>query len=575
MPKPLTDKDFEVRTTFWVRKLRLAGNPGAYGYCRRNIIALGAKAIPTMLKAIEADKARAPWLHWNVALILGKIGDDRALPYLLKRLEPVPPKLLKSRPEWTYVRAYAALALGKIKGAAKKAVGPLRKVAADEKESTFLRRAAVLALGTLRDKQSVELLGGILVDPQARSRLRGVAALALGMMYEEKSTDQLISYLSLPGKERDPLTDRLVVQAVGLQRKEENAELVRALLASRDEPQRQKGRKAQGAVGWGRASNAALLRGLLSSNDESLRGTTALVLAWLNDRAAAPAVEQVVKDGFAPGFTRCNAALALGNLGKRKEGGEFLRKVMQEMMKGSKAYSHGTLAYAAIALGEFPCEETLKMLFEVIRHKNSPRVVTLNALIALGHLKDPRMVPFQISQYRAHRATADQFHRGEILRALISHPPQEAIRRIFLDALRKDSSPYARQRAATGLARYPGPDTEALLTRKLDDRDYETRGQVALTLGVLKATSAVGALRKMMARDESDWVRLCARKALENIIKYGHHPTWQTAGLQKMIDKRLFRVGASLRDEMDRMYLIAYNTVLELDKRYTANKKVD
>jgi HEAT repeat protein len=433
----------------------------------------------------------------------------------------------------------------------------------------------MLALGALRDRQSARFLGDILRDPQADSTMRGAAAMALGIGCGDKATKQLLAYHCLEARDKDPLTSRLVVLATGFLREEKNAELLRAFLAAADEPGRPKAEVKKRTNINNKVIVTSDLRGLLASRDDTLRGTTALVLAKLNDRAAASAIMRVMNDPFAPGFTRCNAAVALGNLGKRKEGGTYLRQVLVDMLNGSKKNSYGTLAYAAIGLSQFPGEDTLKVLYAVAGKKTTPRVVALNAFIALGHLKDPRLVPFQIRQYRLLGGVVNAYHRGEILRALISHPPQQSIRRLFIDALRRDRSEYVRQRAAIGLARYPGSDTVFALGSQLGDRDWETRGQAALSLGVLKAKAAIGKLRNLMKNDRSDWVRLCARKALENIIKYGDHPTWQTTGLQKMIDERLFRVGASLPDEMNRMYSFAYNHVLELGKPYTANTKVD
>ncbi len=540
LPKPLQEKDFTERAKFWMRKLQLASNSQDYEYCRKNMVALGPRAVPTITKIILSDTSKAPWLHWNTALALGKLGDDRALPYLLKKLAPVSAKELKSRPEWTYSRSFAALALGKIKDPAKTAIAPLRKILTDPSESTFLRRAVLLALGKLEDKAGVGEIGKILLDPEGPSTLRSAAALSLGMIRGEPSINVFIDYLGLDPEEHDALTDRMVVQAMGMLKKDETAQVLRTLLASRD---------------------------------ESLRGTTAIVLAHLNDRAAVPLIEMVMEDRYAPGFTRCNAALALGSLGKREKGGAYIRSVLQTVLTNPKQYSSGTLAYAAVALGQFRSDDTLKLLRLVLLKKTVSPVVKLNAVNALGHIKDPRMVDFLLSVLGSMRGTDKQYIRGEVIRALLSHPTQESIRRALLRSL-KDHSTYVKQKAAIALARYPGSDTEMMLMGMLDERDYQLRGQVALSLGVLKSQRAVSQLRKVLTTDESDWVRLCARKALENIIKYGQHPTWQTSGLQAMIDQRIKVVGATIKEEMDRLYTVAYQRVLELDKPYRANKKV-
>ncbi|MCZ7647693.1 MAG: HEAT repeat domain-containing protein [Planctomycetota bacterium] len=534
---PITPQEQQERARYWMRKLRFAANPDETERIRNNLIALGDNAIPAIVAEADSGnlKDQLPVVHWNTCLILGKLGNDQAMPYLLRHLEPVSERQLKAQPEWTFVRAYAALSLGKIKDPARQAVVPLQKLYKDEQESLFLRRTACLALGTLRDTGSLAAFEKDLLDPKLPGTQRGALALALGMMQEDAAGAALAKYLKLKPEERHALADKMVVQAVGMRRKEGS---------------------------W------KDIAPLLGTEDPDLRGTTCLVLAWLGDRSVVPEIEKALKDEALPAFSRCNAAVALIHMGKPEEGAAYLREILTQKHDRSAV---GTLAYAAVALGQVAGDDNLKCLHHVINESPFP-VVVMNAINALGYRKDQRMAPYLIDRFTNLKGIQNEYIRGEIARALLSHAPEESIRQAMLQGLR-DQSPYVRMRCAITLARYPGGDTEGALMLLLDDRDYQVIGEAALTLGVLKSKLAKEALYQLF-KEENDWVRYRARKALENIILFGKDDFKQVAGLNDLIQARLQRVGAGIKDEMDRLYTVGYQQVLELDKPYKAGAKV-
>lgn len=534
---PISTEEIQERARYWMRKLRYAANPDDTERIRNNLASLGDQAIPAIVAAADEGslKDQLPIVHWNTCLVLGKLISDQSIPYLLKCLKPVSPAMLKAQPEWSYVRANAALSLGKVKDPGNQALEPLRKIFLDPEESSFIRRAAALALGVRKDLPSIAGFEKVLCDPQEKGPFRGTVALALGMIPDDRSRASLLKYLKLDPPHHDSLADRMVVQGFGLQRKE----------------------------GTGQE-----LHELLDSVDDDLAGTTALVLSWLNDRSAAAGVEKVMRDEGRAAFSRANAAVALMNLGKQKEGSEYLRDLLLQQHDRAAI---GTLAYAAVALGQCQTDDDLKCLHHVIGTTPFP-VVAMNAINALGYRKDPRMVPFLIERFRLSKGKQNDFIRAEIVRALLSHPPLEASRRLLLEALR-DASPFVRQKAAIALARFPGGDTEAGLIEVLNDREYEVVGEAALSLGILKSRNAMPALVKLL-KDENDWVRYRARKAMENVILFGRDEFKQVAGIHDLIERRLKRVGGSIKDEMDRLYTVGYQQVLELDKPYKAGAEV-
>jgi len=540
---PTTDEELKERVANAFKLLKRTLGPDEVDQVRRNIAAMGGRSVPMFMKAVQEDPYLPPHVHWNLCLAFGRMADESVLPYLIHRAEPVSDKELKVYQEWNYVRCFAILSLGKTPDQGKLSFGPLRAYMADEKEPTLIRRAAILALGSQRDENSLDVFNRILRDPKGgsaegkhASEMRSAAALALGMLPSEGAAGKLLDYLSMDEKDRDPNTDRTAVMALGLLRREK--------------------------VGEG-------LRKLLESKDENLRGVTCLVLAWLNERGSAEDVLKVANDETAPAFTRANAAVALNVLGKPKEGLEYLTKVLSDT---PNKYAPGTLMYCAITLGEFPGDDVLKLLHQTVTtHEN--KIVVNNAINAMGHRKDPRMVPFLCERFFRLQGEVNQVLRAEIARALLNHPPQELIRNTMIKGL-KDPSGYVRRKCVITLARYPGSDTDGALIELLDDKDFEVRGEAAVTLGVLKTPRAVEPLRKLLL-DPSDWVRLRARVALENIIRFGQNEFQQVSGLQDLLDERLRYIGGSMKEEMDRLYTESYGRVLDLNDLYRFNGKIE
>jgi len=529
MPAAPTEAELRERVKFWMKKLNYAAHGQETDLVRKNLIALGKPAVPLIIDAAQSEfrNQALPFHLWNVCLVLGGMADDRAVPYLLKRFEAVPERDLKQRPDWNYVRAFSALALGRIPDQAMTAAGPMRATLSDEKEPHYVRRTAALGLGALLDEKSIGAMDKMLMDAHSPAIMRGGMALALGMIRGEAASQKLVAYLEQDIKAREPFTDRMAVHALGMQRYEK-------------------------AV--------PVLRKLLGEEDGHLKGSVALVLGWIGNRDAAADVQKVMDHEKEPPFTRCNAAVALNGLGQPEKGAEFLRHALQ---LDEKTVEVGTLAYVAVALGEFSGDENLKELCATIDTTKYP-VVALNALNALGHRKDTRSVPFLIGKYMHYEGASNQYLRGEVVRALLAHAPQESIRALLHKGL-KDQSNYVQGKCAVALARYPGTDTERALFEALKDKAYEVRGEAALTLGVLKCAVAVEALRGML-KDESDWVRLRARRALENIVKFGKNEFQQSAGMRELIEKRVKAVGASLSEEMDRLHAEGYQRILELDR---------
>ncbi|MCX7804108.1 MAG: HEAT repeat domain-containing protein, partial [Planctomycetota bacterium] len=224
--------------------------------------------------------------------------------------------------------------------------------------------------------------------------------------------------------------------------------------------------------------------------------------------------------------------------------------------------SHPTVAaYAALALGEMPHEDTYRALAGALAHKSE--LVRLNAVLALGHMPRKENVDLLI---RHGAAETDMATRGEIALAMMNHDPEPRIG-AFLRGYLRDARAMVRSRAAIALERYDDPDTTKELLALLRDREDDVRAQAALSLAARKTPAGRAELEKLLRTEESEFVRWCAKAALERMSNGKALP-----GLFDMLVERRRTLHCSPADEMERLYTQAYSAVLRLDSRDMAEK---
>lgn len=129
-------------------------------------------------------------VRWSL-IGLGEIGGEGARKTLLKTLAGS----IEGR------RAFAALGLGVLHFGGVPPTADLRTVrgAFLAARSEPMRGALAVALGLLRDRESISLLGEI-VTGSASPELRGHAAVALGLMVADKAEPAILEILTEPGK---------------------------------------------------------------------------------------------------------------------------------------------------------------------------------------------------------------------------------------------------------------------------------------------------------------------------------------------------------------------------------------
>ena len=144
---------------------------------RRCLVRIGPPAVEYLIRALKDEKWQ---IRTSAAIILGKIGDKRAVKPLIKSLTD------KNRD----VRCSAACALGDIKD--KNALGPLVETLTDKRWE--VRKDAAFVLRKLGDQKAVKPLIQALQDK--KWQVREQVAFTLGMIGDKRAVIPLIKALS-------------------------------------------------------------------------------------------------------------------------------------------------------------------------------------------------------------------------------------------------------------------------------------------------------------------------------------------------------------------------------------------
>jgi HEAT repeat protein len=218
-------------------------------------------AVPALIAALsdEHHQTRA-----RAARALGRIGDERAIDPLLKRLDD---PAEKRGEHGTGAREAVALALGQL--GPRRAVRPL--IAALKDQNPRVRRATARALGMLGDPAAADPLLPLLTDDQRR--VVQEATVALGRLKATAACDRIL-----------------------------------ALLDDEDSYLRAAAAEALGNIGERRAA-AALGTLLAGDRDPEVREAAARALGRLGDRSALPVLRRALEDKSHPVAARAAKSL--------------------------------------------------------------------------------------------------------------------------------------------------------------------------------------------------------------------------------------------------------------------------
>ncbi|MCG3134425.1 MAG: hypothetical protein HMLKMBBP_01731 [Planctomycetes bacterium] len=300
---------------------------------------LGREAAIPFLDDQLRDRKNPSRLRGFAAFALGLVGGQDAAAALARCVEsPDGAELSRATPD---LRASIYFGLG-LSGHAD-ALPALRSAAAKEDDEN-VRSFAVLGLGKLRDRESLDAVLRLFLHKHGG--LRRAAVIAAGRIAERKDGAALAALLDRLRNDGDPLVRHFAAVALG---------------------------------GLADASVLPAMRKLLADADAMDRPFLALSLGIAKDAPSFPAIRRLL-DGEKSASHRGAYSIALG-LGGDSAARESLER--EVMSKGSP----WPPAYAALAIGMIPCDASASILRMRLEDENDPRV-RANLALALAMMDD-------------------------------------------------------------------------------------------------------------------------------------------------------------------------------------------
>ena len=463
-----------------------------------------------------------PDLRVQAALLLGARRDARSIAALVKALDD----------ESVNVRFHAIEALGRL-GAAEAAD---RLIEIAESGEFFLAFPALDALMKIKDPRAAPRLVPLL----AHDLLGPAAAEALGVLGDEAVVAPLVAVLDAP---RAPVVEVATALATLYQRYEAQyqegaciADLMRQHLTP--------------------AGGQRLLDALEQASGPGLRAL-ALVLGWLEDRAAERALTRLLGDPAAradvvkalvqhgpavvdllieqlssvDADTRQAAIFALGRIGSRRATPALVERLDADREE---------VVSAAGALARIGDDAAFEPLVPLLGHEDAGvRQSVIAAINSIGHPETPaRMRALAASPDPRVRESAIKVAgyfgfpdcRAAVLDACTD--PDENVRRVALEHLPyfddvpalpvlsralAEGTPRERASAAQAMGRLPDSGVASALTAALADPDAWVRYFAAGSLGALGSEEACEGLMTVARQDPARHVRIAALGALGKI----------------------------------------------------------
>ncbi len=409
----------------------------------QSVIALGkigdSRSTKTLLRVIETDRARE--VRVTAWMALGLLRDKSVIDRLVRQLnQPRGDEI---------VRSYAALSLGYIGDP--KSVKDLQRIV-ERKDHMGVRLSALLAIGRIKHKDSVKVLGRILARPKMHKLLRTVAAYGLGRQ-DPRSVAPI--FLKVMKFRKD---DKAVTQAIAL---------------------------AMGNL-RGKKNVANLRYMVVKLKDDYTRAFALLSLARQQDKKQTDFLIEGLKK--APFRIRAFVALALGIQGEKKAI-EPLRKYMKKFKNNPSKYAAG-----AIALGLLKDKKFLPGLMKQIS-KSKSREFLPYAITAAGLVGDKSAVKGLLEVFKQ-QARYNQV-RAMTTISLLKLKSKQALKILRTDL--EQGNTFERRASAIGIGETADRAlVEALCKQLTKGDDKQVRSTSARALGNLMDKSLkFGMLREM------------------------------------------------------------------------------
>jgi PAS domain S-box-containing protein len=482
---------------------------------------LASSDVDTLSPLLELLQGAEPDLRMQAALALGEQRNVRAVKPLIKALKD----------DDTNVRYHVIEALGKL--AAVEAVDPLVEIV--EAKDFFLSFAALDALAKIGDVKIAPRVIPLLQD----DLLREPAINLLGQLGDDTAVAPLASLLNTPAAPADLIADALAAISDRFEKQYAEGAYIADLTVSEVSP----------------TGVQNLLEALELPGKQNLR-SIALVLGWLKrpgvDRALTrlmgredlrdEIIDALVRHGRATLDllivqlaaedleVRRAAVVALGRIGDAKATSALVDKLSDESLTID----------AANALARIGDPEAVDGLLNLVGNRDASirqaAVSALNSLIPpsmaeriIPLLNDPdpnvRESAIKIAGYFGYPESADHLLKlssdpiEQVRCAVIEHLPYLDDERVFDVLVRaiKDETPKVRAAAARALGYMDSPQVVKELIAGLSDEDLWVRYFSARALGRRRSDEGVGALEKVIEREQFNHVRIAALDSLGQI----------------------------------------------------------
>lgn len=482
---------------------------------------LASSDVETLSPLIQLLQGPEPDLRMQAALALGEQRQVRAAGPLIDALKDDDPN----------VRYHAIEALGKLKSS--EAVDALAEIA--ESRDFFLAFPALDALAKIGDARIAPRVVLLLEDDLLREPVINL----LGQLGDETAVAPLTALLNTGDAPTDLIAEALAALSdryeeqygegsyiADLTSREISPTGVQNLLDALEAPGKENLRPLVLVLGWLKRSGVERALTRLMGRDD-LRDEIIEALVRHGSGTFDLLMPQLESEDLE---VRRSAVVALGRLADRRAAPALVNMLRDESLSID----------AANALAQIGDPQALDGLLSLIGHDDaSTRQAAVNALnslatpqmskriIPLLHDPDPnvRESAVKIAGYFGYSEAAGELlklSRDPIERvrsAAIEHLPFVEDERVF-DALihaLKDETPNVRAAAARALGNMDAPKTDHYLIQALADEDVWVRYFSARALGRRRSKESIEALKKVVAEEKFNHVRIAALDSLGQI----------------------------------------------------------
>jgi HEAT repeat protein len=481
---------------------------------------LTSSNVDTLSPLLELLRSAEPDLRMQAALALGEQRDARAVTALMEALQD----------DDTNVRYHVIEALGKLK--ATEAVDPLVEIV--EAKDFFLSFAALDALAKIGNVSVAPRIVPLLED----ELLREPAINLLGQLGDDTVVPPLATLLNTPSAPADLIADALAaisdryekeyaegIYIADLTVREISPTGIQSLLDALETPGKQNLRSIAMVLGWlkrpGVERALTRLMGREDLRDEIIEALVRHGRATLDLLIAQLGAEDLE--------VRRAAVVALGRIGDMKATRAVVDKLSDESLT----------IEAANALARIGDPDAVDGLLNLVGNNDaSIRQAAVSALNSLVPPSPERIIPLlndpdpnvresavKIAGYFGYPESVNHLLKlcddtvEQVRCAAIEHLPYLDDERVFdvLAQAIKEETPKVRAAAARALGNMDNPQVVQKLVEGLADEDIWVRYFSARALGRRGSEDGVGALEKVIEKEQFNHVRIAALDSLGQI----------------------------------------------------------